>query len=58
MDIKEAIKILVATAACNVVGVSCERCPFELEDASGCKKLNYDTVIEALDVINDEEVLD
>lgn len=43
---------------CNVLGVSYDRCSFELEDVRSCKKLNYDTVIEAFDVINGEKVLD
>lgn len=58
MDKKEAIKILVANAACTVSGASCERCPFETVDGSGCKKWNENTVIEAMDVILDEDMLD
>ena len=58
MDKKEAIKILVANAACTVPGASCERCPFKTADGSGCKKWNENTVIEALDVILDEDMLD
>ena len=58
MDKKEAIKILVANAACTVFEASCERCPFETVDGTGCIKWNGNTVIEAMDVILDEDMLD